>query len=366
VSVNFGFGEGLTEQESAHFMKILITGNMGYVGPVVAAHLRAAFPGAVLIGYDTGYFAGCLVQPLDFPERVLEAQHFGDLRRFPAELLNGVDAVVHLAAISNDPMGNAFEAVTEEINFGCSMRLAELAKTRGVRHFAFASSCSVYGAAGTQARREDDELNPLTAYARSKVATEQGLRALADPGFTVTCLRFATACGFSPRLRLDLVLNDFVASALSTGEITILSDGTPWRPLIDVRDMARALEWAVTRPADSGGDYLVVNAGASAANYQVRELAETVRQALPGVVVNISKDGQPDKRSYKVDFGRYAALAPKHQPQCALAESVRGLVEGLRAAAFRDARFRESSYIRLNVLRRYKDTGQLTAELYWN
>ena len=202
--------------------------------------------------------------------------HFGDIRDFPPDLLDGVDAVVHLAAISNDPMGKEFEAVTEAINEKASIALAQMAQERGVGTFVFASSCSIYGAAEGSPRRETDPLNPLTAYARSKVAMENALRSSNAGRMTVTCLRFATACGMSDRLRLDLVLNDFVASALATGEITVLSDGTPWRPLIDVADMARAIEWAIGRSSEHGGRFLVVNAGSQAGNYQVRDLAEVV------------------------------------------------------------------------------------------
>jgi len=160
------------------------------------------------------------------------------------EILRGVDAIVHLAAISNDPMGKTFEEVTDAINFRASVELARQAKAAGVRSFVFASSCSMYGMADDTPRKETSPLNPLTAYAKSKVSTETELQKLADKSFRVTCLRFATACGMSDRLRLDLVVNDFVACAVTSKNITILSDGTPWRPLIHVKDMARAFDWA--------------------------------------------------------------------------------------------------------------------------
>ena len=228
-------------------MHVLITGNMGYVGPVLVRHLRERFPDATLSGFDAGYFSKSRTITGEPAEALLNHQHSGDVRDMPGAVFEGVDAVVHLAAISNDPMGLRFEAVTDDINRGASLRVAEQAHRAGVRAFVFASSCSVYGFAEGGARREGDALNPLTAYARSKVGTEAGLLERALPGMTVSCLRFATACGMSDRLRLDLVLNDFVASAVASGEITVLSDGTPWRPLIDVRDMARAIEWAITR-----------------------------------------------------------------------------------------------------------------------
>ena len=231
-------------------MKILITGNLGYVGPVVVRHLRRAHPDANLVGYDSAFFALSITAAQVLPERPLNAQYFGDVREIPGEMLEGVDAVVHLAAVSNDPMGNEFERVTDEINHRASVELGQKASKAGVSHFVFASSCSVYGFAPGAARKETDALNPQTAYARSKVDTEKGLAQIADNKMVITCLRFATACGMSDRMRLDLVLNDFVACAMATGEISVLSDGSPWRPLIDVRDMARAVDWGITRSAD--------------------------------------------------------------------------------------------------------------------
>ena len=210
-------------------MKILITGNMGYVGPAVVKRLRTTYPRSTLIGLDIGYFGNCLTSTASFPERMLNAQYFADIRQCPDEVLNGVDAVVHLAAISNDPIGNAFEDVTYDINHRASVELARKAKEAGAKSFVYASSCSMYGAAEDSARTERSVLNPLTAYAKSKVLTEEGLKPLSSGRFSVTALRFATACGWSDRLRLDLMLNDFVAGALASGRLSILSDGTPCR-----------------------------------------------------------------------------------------------------------------------------------------
>lgn len=346
-------------------MKILITGNMGYVGPVVVGHLSSCFPDASLCGADTGFFAHCLTSACGLPERRLDTQHFVDVRELDAAHLDGVDAVIHLAAISNDPMGKAYEAATDEINHRETIRVARLAREAGVGRFVFASSCSVYGYAEGRPRDETSELNPLTAYARSKIDSEHDLEPLAGDGFVVSCLRFPTACGMSERLRLDLVLNDFVASAVATGTIKILSDGTPWRPLIDVKDMARAMEWAIVRPAAAGGDFLAINVGRNEWNYQVKDLAEAVRAQMPHVQVDINRDAQPDRRSYQVDFSRYAALAPDHLPQIDLARSIDELRRGLEAIDFRDAGFRESHYIRLKVLGGLKDAGALDETLRW-
>jgi nucleoside-diphosphate-sugar epimerase len=345
--------------------RILITGCMGYVGPILIRHLREAFPHAQLIGFDTGFFAHNLTGAKRLPESLLDIMHFGDIRHFPAELLDGVDAVVHLAAISNDPMGKTFEAVTEAINEKAGVGLAKLAEERGVACFVFASSCSIYGAAEGRPRRESDPLNPLTAYARSKVAMEDALRQSNSDRMTVTCLRFATACGMSDRLRLDLVLNDFVASALATGEITVLSDGTPWRPLIDVADMARAIDWAICRPPEKGGRFLVVNAGSNKGNYQVQELARVVAAQLPGTKVSINHDAPPDKRSYQVDFSLFAELAPSKLPSRSLTQSVEELCLGLRGMGFSDTEFRNSPFMRLKTLNQHIAEGRLSSALRW-
>jgi nucleoside-diphosphate-sugar epimerase len=345
-------------------MRILITGNTGYVGPVVLRQLRKAFPQATLVGLDKGYFAHCLTNADVLPESRADIQFFADVRRLPAEALRGVDAIVHLAAISNDPMGNSFEEVTYDINFRASVELARQAKAAGVKSFVFASSCSMYGLADDTPRKETSALNPLTAYAKSKVKTEVELQKLADKGFTVTCLRFATACGMSDRLRLDLVVNDFVACAVTSRNITILSDGTPWRPLIHVRDMARAFEWAIGRDK-AQGDFLAVNVGSNIWNYQVKQLAEAVAQVVPGVSISINKNAPPDNRSYRVDFALYERLAPSHQPQVDLLSAVAELREGLEAMGFNDPNFRSSKYMRLEVLKQLRKKGLLDGNLEW-
>lgn len=346
-------------------MKILITGNMGYVGPGVVSRLRTTFPNATLIGYDMAYFASCLTNASVLPESKLDIQLYGDVRTMPAEVLEGVDAVIHLAAISNDPMGTKFEDITMEVNYGSSIRIAEMAKAAGVSAYVFASSCSMYGASEGSAKTEDSTLNPLTAYARSKVATEQGLQPLAGDGFKVTCLRFATACGMSDRLRLDLVLNDFVAGAIATGKINILSDGTPWRPLIHVKDMARAIEWAIVRDTAQGGEFLAVNAGSNEWNYQVNELAEAVAEVIPGTSVTVNPNAAPDKRSYRVNFDLFRSLAPEHQPQVSLKEAIEELRDSLRSMEFKDGDFRNSLLMRLMVLNSLQEKGLIDDQLGW-
>ena len=344
-------------------MRVLITGNMGYVGPVLVRHLRARYADAELIGFDSGFFANCLTAGKTPPESLLDRQVFGDVRELPPALLEGVDAVVHLAAISNDSMGRRFAAVTGEINFRASAAIAEAAQKAGVRNFVFASSCSVYGAAGRSARRETDEVQPLTAYAQSKIDTERLLEQMPPSDMAITCLRFATACGMSPRLRLDLVLNDFVACALTSGTIDVLSDGTPWRPLIDVQDMARAMEWAITRERENGGPFVSVNVGAD--NYQIGVLAETVAETVPGATVSITAQAPPDSRSYKVDFSLFEALAPAYAPEVPLSESIAALQEGLSSMDLGNGDFRDSGNMRLKVLEGHLAAGRLTPDLRW-
>jgi nucleoside-diphosphate-sugar epimerase len=345
-------------------MRILVLGNMGYIGPEVVKELKRQHPESVLHGYDNAYFAHYLTGVDRIPESYLEKQYYGDIRHLPEGMLEGYTAVVQLAAISNDPMGNRFETVTQEINQEATIKIARQAAEAGVSHFVFASSCSVYGLASGEPRKETDQLAPMTAYARSKIGSEEALAGI-EGDMVITNLRFATACGMSARLRLDLVLNDFVACALSQKKITVLSDGTPWRPLIDVSDMARAIDWAVQRQASNGGRILSVNTGSNRRNHQVSELAEAVASAIPGTTVHINEKEVVDSRSYKVDFKLFEELAPDYQPQMTLRDSIQGLVEGLSRMNFSDAKFRDSHLMRLRVLQAHVEQGRLKESLEW-
>ena len=346
-------------------MKILITGNMGYIGPCVVERLRSSYPALTLVGLDMGYFANCLTHSEILPECRVDQQYFADVRKFPLELLDNVDAIVHLAGISNDPMGNTFEQITLDINYRASLELAKKAKEKGVRSFVFASSCSMYGSADDSPRDERSPLNPLTAYAKSKVYTERDLETIADESFKVTSLRFSTACGMSERLRLDLVLNDFVTGAVTSKKITILSDGTPWRPLINIKDMARAIDWAVSRDPIKGGPFAAVNVGCDEWNYQVKDLAYAVSEVIPEVEVSINKDAQPDKRSYRVNFELFRRLAPDYQPQIDLITTIKELKTGLEAMKFSNEDFRNSRFMRLKVLTYLRSKDLLTEKLEW-
>ena len=347
-------------------MKILITGNMGYVGPVLVDQIYKSIKNSKIIGFDSGFYAHSLTNSNVFPEVKLINQYFGDMRDFPEKILNGIDAVVHLAAVSNDPMGNAFEEPTLSINNKASIDLAQKVINAGIPKFIFASSCSMYGNAGNDARKESDSLNPLTAYSKSKVLTETYLKNTNLNNTSVTSLRFATACGMSDRLRLDLVLNDFVACAISKKEITVLSDGKPWRPLIDVKDMARAIIWALTKKdSNNSNKFLAVNIGSDQWNYQIADLAEAVASKIPGTTVNINKDAPPDKRSYRVDFSLFKKIAPNHQPIVSLEQSINELKNGLEDMNFKDNNFRSSKYMRLKLLESHISQRRLDKNLFW-
>jgi len=343
--------------------KILIIGNLGYIGSVLTSHFRKNYPFSFLIGFDIGYFSGCVFSPLEISDYLLDQQIYGDVRSFNFELLNDIDHIIYLAAISNDPMGNAFAEETRHINSLAAINIAKEASLRGVKSFTFASSCSIYGAGGDQIRTEESELQPLTAYAKSKVEAEILLNSLASNEFMVTCLRFATACGTSPRLRLDLVLNDFVVNALSNQKIEILSDGTPWRPLIAVEDMCDALEWAATRLKENGGNFLAVNTGFDEWNFQIKDLAFLVRDVISETEVTINSDAPADKRSYRVSFSRFRELSGKVAPKVDIQQTIKKIINTVTEVKYLDKDFRESIYIRLNYLKKLSDRGNLVNEL---
>lgn len=341
-------------------MRVIITGNMGYIGPILAQHLNRTHPDWDIVGIDAGFYAGCLTGP--DPARFFAKQIIRDVRAVTPADLDGADAVVHLAAVSNDPMGKEFEHVTDEINHKASVRIARMCRDLGIKRYVFASSCTVYGAAGERPRTEDSPLEPLTAYGRSKHDTEIGLADLVDGGLQMTCLRFATACGMSPRLRLDLVINDFVASALLTNKIVVLSDGTPWRPLIHVTDMARAIEWALLR---DGEDLLKVNVGSNKWTWQIADLARDVAKVLGGIDVSINSAAAPDKRSYRVDFSKFERLAPDHLPVADFERVILDLKDGIRGMNLGDGDFRTTKYARLYALRELIAAGQIDRDLRW-
>jgi len=348
---------------------ILITGFQGYVGSTLMRYLTEKYKNYNLIGYDNGYFSGDFISENIHGFRwnvddLLNKKIYGDVRNFDESILvkHNIDTIIHLAAISNDPISNKFEEVTTDINCKATYNLIVKASKVGVKNFIFASSCSVYGFSEGGEVNEQSKINPLTPYAKSKNYVEGFLERNIDllEDMKITCLRFATACGMSDRLRLDLVLNDFVASALTTGKIEIMSDGTPWRPLVDTQDMARAIDWAIHR---DGNNFEIVNVGSY--NYQVKELAEFVKEQLPETEITINPDAAPDKRSYKVNFDKFKQLAPDYFPKISVQETISNLIIGLKDCKFTDKDFRKGHLIRLNKLNYLKETNQINDKLEW-
>ncbi|MEX0170299.1 NAD-dependent epimerase/dehydratase family protein [Streptomyces sp. LMG1-1-1.1] len=331
-------------------MRVLLTGHQGYLGTVMAPVLTAA--GHEVVGLDSGLFADCVLGPTPADPQ----GHRVDLRDVTAEHVAGVDAVIHLAALSNDPLGSLAPELTYDINHHASVRLAELARDAGVGRFLYASTCSVYGAAGgDDLVGEDAPLRPVTPYAESKVRVEDDLHALADGEFSPVYMRNATAFGYSPRLRADIVLNNLVGHALLSGEVLVLSDGTPWRPLVHAADIAQAFTAALTAPREAVHDR-AFNIGSEVNNVTVAEIAERVAEAVAGSKVRITGENGADPRSYRVDFSRFRAAIPGFD--CAWTVE-RGALEladayrehGLTAEAF------ERRFTRLAVLRAASEAG---------
>ena len=338
-------------------MRVLVTGHHGYIGSVLAPILSEA--GHAVTGLDTFYYRGC-----DFGAAVDVVPALTlDVRDVRASDLEGFDAVVHLAALSNDPLGGLNRDWTYDINRDATILLAQAAKEAGVGRFVFASSCSMYGAAeGDGILDETAPLRPLTAYAESKVAAEQALRALADNGFAPVSMRNATVYGVSPRLRLDIVLNNLVAWAHTTGAIRLQSDGTAWRPLVHVRDVAGATLALLGAPAtDVAGE--AFNIGTGEQNYRVRELAEIVRERLPSCDVAFADGASPDPRSYRVDFTKFATAFP----DCRFEWTAERGADELATAYAQDCLtlkgFEGHRYVRLNQLRRLLEAHALDGDL---
>ena len=340
-------------------MKVLITGQAGYVGAVMGPHLAAA--GHDVVGLDTLYYRNCDLFPLEATVPLVQR----DVRDVTPEDLDGFDAVVHLAALSNDPMGAVDSELTLEINVGGTLTVARAAQAAGVRRFVFASSCSMYGASGPDGRVDESApLMPLSAYAESKVRAEEGLSQLSAGGLEPVFMRFATAHGVSPRLRLDIVLNNLVAWALTTGEIRILSDGTPWRPIVHVQDMAEAVRQVLEADSDvvSGEAF---NVGADSENYQVTELADFVAEAVPGCTIEYAGTGDPDPRSYRVDFGKFSRAFPAFRTAWDARSSAADLARAYEAAGLTLETFEGDRYIRLRRLQQLRAGGHLDDALRW-
>jgi nucleoside-diphosphate-sugar epimerase len=339
-------------------MRVLVTGHRGYIGTVLVPMLEAA--GHDIVGLDTDLFRRCTFgdPPAAVPGLRL------DVRDVEVEHLAGFDAVVHLAALSNDPLGNLNPSLTFQINHEASVRLAALAKEAGVRRFLFSSSCSNYGASGDDLLTEEAPLRPVTPYGRSKTLAEGDIALLADDAFSPTFLRSATACGVSPRLRFDLVLNNLVAWAFTTGRVHLKSDGTPWRPIVHVEDISRAFLAVLEAPVEQVHNQ-AFNVGRSRENYRVRDLAEIVTETVPGSRVEYAPDAGPDTRCYRVDCGALPRRVPAFAPMWDARRAASQLYAVYRSVGLQPEDFEGPRFSRIAHLRKLLDDGELDADLRW-
>jgi nucleoside-diphosphate-sugar epimerase len=325
-------------------MNIFATGHRGYIGAHLVDVLKRE--GHTVVGCDIGLFAGCNWEPLTAPDQELAK----DIRKVEARDLDGCDCVMHLAAISNDPMGEMNAQLTFDVNRDASIHLAETAKRAGVPRFLFAGSCSIYGKGEKLNLDESDPLNPLTAYARSKIETEQAVSKLADNSFTPVYLRNATAYGHSPMLRIDLVVNNLLGSAMSYGEIRIQSDGSPWRPLIHCRDIARAFAAFAKAPKEVVHNK-AVNVGGNAENYQVRDVGDQVQRLIPSAKVVYTGEVGADPRNYRVKFDLLSKLLPDFKLQYRLESGMEELHRKMVEHGFGKADFEGDRFVRLRTLK---------------
>ena len=340
-------------------MRILVTGDKGYIGTVLVPMLIAA--GHEVVGLDSDLYQRCT-----FGDRLPETKSIRkDLRDVAPKDLEGFDAVMHLAALSNDPLGNINPGLTYDINHHASVSLAKLAKEVGVPRYIFSSSCSTYGAAdGDEMLTEEADFNPVTPYGESKVFVERDVAKLADDKFSPVFLRNATAYGVSPRLRFDIVLNNLVAWAFATGKVLIKSDGTPWRPIIHIEDISRAFIAALNAPREVVHNQ-AFNVGRNDQNYRIREIADIVKETVPGCEIEYAQDAGPDKRSYRVNFDKIAEKLPEFQPQWDARKGAQELYETYKQYGLKLDDFEGPKYKRIDHIKLLLSEGRLDTSLRW-
>ena len=338
--------------------RILVTGHNGYIGSVMAPVLQQA--GYDVVGYDTGYFRECTIIPDECEFPTINK----DIRDLSAQDLEGFHAVVHLAALSNDPIGNLRRNWTEQINHESSVRLAEFAKAARVERFLFSSSCIMYGMSSTEVVNEESPLDPQTEYARSKVKSERSISALAADGFSPVFLRNGTIYGLSPHMRFDTVFNDLMGSAITTGKVIVYSDGKPWRPVIHVKDVARAFLTVLRAPASQVHNQ-AFNLGSNDLNYRVIELAEIAQRAVPGCDLEVKAQKSADQRTYKADFTKFKSTFRGFKFEWAPQKGADELYAAFRSISLDHATFVDKRFTRLKWLNHLLETGRLDDSLRW-
>ncbi|MEZ5281966.1 MAG: SDR family oxidoreductase [Acidimicrobiales bacterium] len=339
-------------------MKVLVTGHDGYIGQVLVPMFQAA--GHDVVGVDSFLFEEC-----KFGEDASEAPAFRvDVRDIEPEMLKGVDAVVHLAAISNDPLGDLNPDITYDINYRATVRLAEMAKEAGVQRFLYSSSCSLYGASSDAPLTEDSEFNPVTPYGESKVMSEDALREMADDGFSPTYLRNATAYGSSSRLRGDLVVNNLTGFAYTTGKVFLKSDGTSWRPLVHIEDISRAFLALSEAPRDVVHNE-PFNVGMTTENYQIRDVALMVEEIVPNSVVTLSDEAFNDIRNYRVSCDKLAREVPGFKPQWTVRRGIEQLLADYQRIGLTLEQLEGNRFMRVKTISRKLDEHLLESDLRW-
>lgn len=339
-------------------MRVLVTGNKGYIGTAMVPMLLDA--GHEVVGLDSDLYRNSTygTPPVTVPQIVK------DVRDIEKEDIRGVDAIIHLAGLSNDTLGDLDPRLTYQINHAASVRLAAMAKELGMRRFIFASSCSNYGAAGDGLQDEGAALNPVTAYAKSKVMVERDVSQLASDNFSPVFMRNATAYGVSPRMRFDIVLNNLTAWAYTTGQVLLKSDGTPWRPLVHIEDISLAAMGMLTARRETVHNQ-AFNVGLNSENYQMRQLAEIVRETVPGCQIGFAEGAEPDKRNYRVDFRKYAAAFPDYGLRWNVTRGAQQIYDSYRRFSLKRDEYEGPQYKRIAQIKQLLSTGQLDDTLRW-